>query len=261
LRTAAYALQMFDLIEVGKLRGDLMAARTHELLDLALVSSRNVSHWLVVVAIILVASPSFAAFVVLDGNNPEPDEENVLLQNDDVGTTISGNTNQSNATVTFTSASQFLAAPSGGQARVEGRSADDINSSQVAIDDSITVELANPGFSFRDLIFNAAIVGGLGADGFLTIDVMGTNADGTPASATITMDENGDPLEIMNGSNFYTVLATDGMLMNSVEIGLVSGEYADLRQIRISGVIPEPSTVALAILACLGMVGLVYRRK
>ena len=111
------------------------------------------------------------------------------------------------------------------------------------------------------MIFNAAIVGGLGEDGFLTIDVMGTNSDGTPASATITLDDDGNALEIGNGSNFYTVLATDGMLMTSVEIGLTSGSYADLRQVRISGVIPEPSTIALVALACLAAPAVLRSRK
>lgn len=189
-----------------------------------------------------------ASFIVFDGNNPEPDEENVLLENNSVGMTISGSTNQSNTVVTFTSPSQFLAAPSAGQAVVEAREMNDINSDQVAIDDSITVALANSALRFRDLIFNAPIVGGLGNGGSITIEVLGFNADGTPASDTITLDDDGDPLSIGNGANFFTVLATDGMLMTSVEIQTNAGtSYADLRQIRISGIVPEPASVAMLV--------------
>jgi len=171
-----------------------------------------------------------------------------MLNDDSVGMTISGVTNQSNTAVTVTSPSQFLAAPANGQARVEARESNDIDSDQVAIDDSLTVSLANPNLRFRDLIFNAAKVGGLGSNGTLTINIVGVNADNTPAAASITVDDDNNPITIGNGSNFYTVLATDGMLMTSVEISTNAGtSYADLRQIRISGVIPEPSSAAMLI--------------
>jgi hypothetical protein len=109
--------------------------------------------------------------------------------------------------------------------------------------------LPNSNLRFEDLIFNAAVVGNLGNGGSLTLDVVGVNPDNTPASATFTVDGNNNPLTVGNGSNFFTVLATGGMLMTSVEIRANAGtSYADLRQIRISGVVPEPASAALLML-------------
>ena len=199
---------------------------------------------------------------MLDGNNPEPNEENALLVSDSVGPTISGATNQSNTGVSFTSPSQFLAAPSNGQARIEAREANDIDSVQVAISDAITVSLTDPNKQFADLIFNASIVGNVGAGGPITIDVTGLNADNTPANASITVDDDNDPLALGNGSNFYTVLATDGLLMTSVKISTDAGtSYADLRQIRISGVVPVPTTLTLLGCAAAGLMAVRRRRS
>ena len=212
--------------------------------------------------IALTATTCQAGFVVLDGNNPEPNQENALLVSDSVGLTISGATNQSNAGVSFTSPSQFLASPSNGQARVEAREANDIDSAQVAISDAITVSLTDPNQRFADLIFNAAIVGNVGDGGPITIDVTGLNADNTPANASITVDDDNDPLALGNGSNFYTVLATDGMLMTSVKISTDAGtSYADLRQIRLSGVVPEPTTLVLLGCAAAGLAAVRRRRS
>ncbi|MFO0891036.1 MAG: PEP-CTERM sorting domain-containing protein [Isosphaeraceae bacterium] len=207
-------------------------------------------------------TPARAGFIVLSGNNPEPDEQNVLLNNDQVGLTISGTTNQSGDVVNFTSPSQFLVAPSNGQARVEARESDDIDSDQVAIDAAITVAFASPSIFFRDLIFNAFIGGGIGEDGTLEITLNGLDADGNVVSETFTTDSDDNPLTLANGSNFYTVLATDGWLLTSVEITPTQGSYADLRQIRISGVgaIPEPSSIVLSAIGLAG-VGIVAVRR
>jgi hypothetical protein len=181
--------------------------------------------------------------MVLSGNNPQPDEENVLLGDDTVGMTIVGTTNQTGTVVEFESPSQFLASPSSGQARIEARASNNIGSSQVAINDSIIVSLANPGLSFGDLIFNSFIGGGLGAGGPLTIVVNGFESDGDPVSTTFTQDSDGDPLTLGNGSNFYTVIASDGQRITSVDISPdVGSSYADLRQVRISNIIPEPAS-------------------
>ena len=222
---------------------------------------RSSPRWLALFAILFAASPCEASFIVFSGNIPQANEENVMLDNDNVGMTISGLTNQSNTAVTFKSPSQFLAAPSNGQARIEARGLNDINSSQVAISDSITVALTNSNLRFEDLIFNAAIVGNLGDGGSLTIDIVGVNADSTPAAATITVDDNNDPLTVGNGSNFFTVLATGGMLMTSVEISTNAGtSYADLRQIRISRVVPEPAFAAMLMVIAVAVLPHIVRR-
>jgi hypothetical protein len=197
---------------------------------------------------LLSSAPCFATFIVLSGNNPEPNEENILLNDDSVGMVLQGTTNQSNTVVEFESPSQFLASPAMGQARIEARESSDIDSDQVAIDDSITVSLASPGLSFGDLIFNAFIGGGLGDGGPLTIVVNGFDSSGDPVSTTFTEDSDGDPLALGNGANFFTVVAVDGQHITSVEISPDAGSsYADLRQIRISNIIPEPSSWLLLV--------------
>jgi hypothetical protein len=200
-----------------------------------------------------ITAPGRADFIVLDGNNPEPDEENILLPEDDIGLTIFGST-QSGKIVSFTSPTQYLIDPAGGQANIEARAVNDANSAQVAIDDSITVALTDPSFWFRDLIFNAFIGGNLGDGGSLSIIVNGFDGNGDPASETITLDEDSNVLTLGNGQNFYTVLATDGYRMTSVEISPnTDSSYADLRQVRISGAVPEPASALLCGLAMLAM--------
>ena len=213
----------------------------------------------VVCVTLTVVQPCVAAFVVLDGNVPEPGEENILLGGNTVGSLIMGTTNQSGATVLFQSPSQFLLVPASGQARIEALVSNDINSGQLAIDDSITVSLASSNLSFGDLIFNSFIGGGLGAGGSLTVVVNGFDSNNGPLSQTFTLDDDGDPLSLGNGSNFYTVLASGGDRMTSVEISPnIGSTYADLRQIRISQIAPEPGSMVLMLL---GFVFVLTRRR
>jgi MYXO-CTERM domain-containing protein len=203
------------------------------------------------IAAFTLASPAHAAFLVQDGNNPQPGDKNVLFQADDVGMSVEGHLNSTNEPVQFTSQTQFLAG-NGGQARVEARTANDYNSPQVDINDGIVVNLLPNTLRFTSLIFNA-----FDGTGSLTIKIVGFNADNTPANATITLDDDGDPLNLGNGSNFYTVLATAGMTMASVEIETnAATSYQDLRQVRIGGAMPEPGSALLGGLALAAIWGL-----
>src|SRR5262245_8041076 len=60
-----------------------------------------------------------AGIIFQTGNNPQPGEENILLNDGDTGTTVSGVTNQSGLIVDFSSTTDTLVVPSGGQARIE----------------------------------------------------------------------------------------------------------------------------------------------
>ncbi|MBA3480272.1 MAG: PEP-CTERM sorting domain-containing protein [Pirellulales bacterium] len=200
-------------------------------------------------------APAEASFIVYDGNIPQPGDQNVLINNNEVGTSIQGNLNNTGNPVLFTSPSQFIAGPSNGQARVEGRSADDIDASVVDIDDSIIINLLPPKVFFASVIFNA-----FDGSGSLTVKILGINADLSPAMATITLDNDGNPLTLGNGQNFYTVLADGGMLMTSVEVAVNSNTtYSDLRQFRIGGVAPEPGALVLSGLGAIVMIG--FRRR
>ena len=185
------------------------------------------------------ATSARADFMLVSGNNPQ-DDENVLLGGDLVGLQITGSTNETGTVVLFESASQFLASPSSGQARIEARDTEDIAATQEAIDDALTISLQDPLLAFQSLIFNAFIGGGVGDGGALSFTVEGFDAANNPVSETF------GPEEIGNGENFFTVLASDGQLIQSVTISPGDdSSYADLRQVRIGGIIPEPSTVLL----------------
>ena len=77
------------------------------------------------------------------GNNPQPNEENVLLSSGATGTTVFGTTNQNQLQVRFTSTTDTLVEPSSGQARVE------------ALDGLLNnITLSIPNGSFHDVILN-----------------------------------------------------------------------------------------------------------
>src|SRR5438876_1765144 len=114
--------------------------------------------FLLPLAIVLFApSLSRADLNITLGNNPQPGEENVLLNTGTTGKTVLGTLNQSGFFVNFTS-TQVLTEPSNGQARIEATN----NSSQVPVTD-ISFSLANG--TFTDAIFNPFICGVLGSPG------------------------------------------------------------------------------------------------
>jgi hypothetical protein len=122
---------------------------------------------------------SWADIIFTVGNNPQPGEENVLLNSGTTGSTVTGILNQSGFLVNFHSITQTLTAPSNGQARVEATS----GGNQVALMD-ISFALANGG-TFTDAIFNPAGVGAIGASGTAKIIVIPNNASGKPEPAAI----------------------------------------------------------------------------
>ena len=156
------------------------------------------------------------------GNNPQPGEENVLLNNGTTGMLVTGITNQTGFVVNFTS-TQVLSEPSSGQARIEATN----NGSQVALAD-VSFSLANGG-TFEDAIFNMFIGGTIGSPSNATITAVAD--DGTFQFTTA----------LGNGSNFLTIFATGGEVINSISIDASSG-FTDLRPVRLSGA-TAPSAV------------------
>jgi hypothetical protein len=162
------------------------------------------------------------------GNNPQPDEENILLTGGDTGNPIFGVTNQTHVQVRFGS-NELLLSPPQGQARIEG------------IDGMLNyLHVSVPNGSFTDLIVN--------------IDAMETGhvrflitlTDSTTFEQTLNVGA--------SGSNFFTILATGGAPILSVEIfsdeGLAIQNIDDVHQVRISGVtggdvVPEPASMFL----------------
>jgi hypothetical protein len=198
---------------------------------------------LVAVALFALSAPARAGVSFQLGNNPEPDEENILLNSGDTGNPIFGTTNQSNISVRFSSTTDTLIAPSSGQSRVESTDGELQN---------LTIDIPNG--SFRDLIINPNV---------------DNRHDGGTAHITVVANDATSTFDytLDNGSNFLTIVATGDERLLSVTIDYDSGfqGFQDLRQPRISGpaVVPEPSTMALAFVgvAGLGLKGLRRLRR
>ena len=183
--------------------------------------------FLLPLAIVLFApSLSRANLSITLGNNPQPSEENVLLNTGTTGNAVLGTLNQSGLLVNFTS-TQVLTEPSNGQARIEATN----NSSQVPVID-ISFSLANG--TFTDAIFNSFIGGTIGSPGDATITVDGKDAMANPETFTETFS-------LGNGQNFLTVVASNGEVIDSISLSAISGfGFTDLRQVRISGAPSRP---------------------
>jgi hypothetical protein len=178
----------------------------------------------------LLPNSSQAGIIFTLGNNPQPGEQNVLLNTGTTGNTVFGVTNQSNTLVEFNS-SQLLTEPANGQARIEATN----GTSQIGL---TNVTISVPNGSAQDLIFNPDITGTIGTSGgTLTVNV--TDNLGIVSSFAYTLS---------NGQNFLTITTTGGESIVSTSLSYsLSAGFTDLRQIRLSGlsVVPEPATCTM----------------
>jgi hypothetical protein len=175
----------------------------------------------------LAPASSRAGIIFTLGNNPQPGEENVLLNTGATGNTLFGVTNQSNTPVEFTS-TQLLTEPANGQARIEATN----GTSQIGL---TNVTISVPNGSAGDLIFNPDITGRIGTPGgTLTVSVTDNLGVVSPFAYSLG-----------NGQNFLTITTTGGERIVSTSLSYDNpGGFTDLRQVRISGlaVVPEPAT-------------------
>jgi hypothetical protein len=204
--------------------------------------------------------PAHATITFTLGNHPQPNEENVLFTHadqDQFGPTVNGVTNQSGVLVAFsTQATNYvLHAPSAGQADLNAV-VSQANPTQVGLTDlTITV----PGATYGDLIINP---------------VVGQFTGGTAHVTVIDNTNTAVPFDyaLGTGSNFLTIVATNGESIKSVNISNMndaSFAFGDLQQPRISGpftgnptIVPEPSTIGIALsgLVTIGLAALCRRR-
>lgn len=201
----------------------------------------------VLAAALLSPGAAHAQAILTPGNNPQPGDENVLMNNGTTGSTVVGATNQTGLPVSFSVTNNALegtlSEPSSGQARVE------------ALDgtlNNVGIQVVNG--SFTSLIFNP-----INGTGNLTVDV-NYLLNNVPTTQTFVV-----PLG--NGNNFQTLTLvpvnsqTHFTKVTLTAAGPANG-FADLRQVRIGGatMAPEPSTLALAVPGLLPT-GLMFLRR
>ena len=202
-------------------------------------------------AVVFASASAYADVVLLDGNNPQPNEQNVLLNTGATGALVQGTLNQSGDLINFTS-NKDLTAPSNGQARVEAASGT-LN--------VLTITPNTVGANFQDLIMNPVLSGNgqVSATAEITVELI------NEPSVTFS------PVALGNGNNFLTLLASNDERISAVTIEITDGnEIQDVRQIRISGFaecpdcpigrVPEPGTLAFLGGSLLGFAGLAARR-
>src|SRR5207248_2883778 len=99
---------------------------------------------LAIAVVVALVGQARAGIIFQLGNNPQPGEENILLNTGTTGATVFGMTQNSMLTAAFSSTTDTLTEPSNGQARVE------------AVDGLVNnISISVPGHTFGDLIINS----------------------------------------------------------------------------------------------------------
>jgi hypothetical protein len=184
---------------------------------------------LLIASVALASSGASASVVFMPGNHPQPGEQNIHFGGAMTGTTVTG-TIASGEVFDFTSTTgQTLMSSGSGQAHITTNDNGGLLTS---------IDVTSPGHTYTDFIAN-----------LMTLT--------SPATITVTANDGTfkDSLPAGNGSNFVTIVASNGETISSVEF--TSSGFNSFRQPRVSGVdpIPEPSTW---VLLALGFGGLGY---
>ena len=185
-----------------------------------------VGRWIVgtlaLAGLLLVAAPVAANIIFTLGNNPQPQEENVLFNGNGTisgpATTVTGLAGTSHCLASFTG-TENLITPASGQARVE------------AVDGGFTSLAIGLGCTVTDIIF-----------------ALNPSTPGESGTATIDVAGNTFSFGFGPGESFLTITATGGDTITGFSL-TSDADIGDIRQVRISGSsllpAPEPGTLAL----------------
>lgn len=190
--------------------------------------------------------PASANITFTLGNNPQPDEANILFGSAETGITIIGEVDHTGVAAIFSSLTgETLHQNAQGQADIHNDSGADLTSMGFTL---------QAGFGFLDYILNLQ------------------NGHG---DATVTVHTQGSTFTyaLGNGQNFLTIVADGPDIMTGIDV-LMSpgGGFSDFKQPRISGVcaigaagctpvpVPEPGVLGLLGIAMLAFVGIRRRR-
>jgi len=197
-------------------------------------------------------APIAAADVIFTvGNNPQPDENNILFSAGDTGTLITGEVDHSGVAVEFSSLTgQTLYQNAQGQASITEVNGDPLTSMFVEV----------PGYTFGDFILNLQ--------------------NGTGTATVVAVDNFNETFmySLGNGQNYLTITTANNESIASVSVTMSAGGGFDVfKQPRISQVcntatsvcipspdtgVPEPGILSLVALglAAIG-VGTVRRKR
>ena len=179
-------------------------------------------------------SPALAGITFTLGNNPQPDEANILFGAKDTGLSITGEVDHTGIGAIFSSLTgETLNQNAKGQADISNDAGKKVNLT------SMDFKL-EAGFGFTDFIMN--LVNGTG-------------------TATVTVLSQGAVFNYVlgNGQNFLTIVADGGDVMTEIQVTMsAGGGFLDFKQPRVSGVcemgtetcepvtiVPEPGSLLL----------------
>ncbi len=209
--------------------------------------SRGMNRWICYSAVVVLAaaatSQCHADFVFQLGNQPQPNESNILFGAKETGNPISGQIDGLGILATFSSSTETnLEQNAKGQANVSSSDSDGaINNIQITV---------GPAY----LNWNALIANLLNGSGTATITVNGTDTSGNAESQDFDMD-------LGNGQNFFTITATNGETITGLTINAAGG-FSNFKQPRVASStlapLPEPTGMTLFGIGALSAIGFVW---